>query len=238
MELGAEVLERAGTYESMSRWEKSELGRELRRLGLSYGEIMELIPVKKSTLATWCREIRLTEEQVASITTRTAQPVGQPRDTQRKRRLEVAELRRRAEESARLLLDDPGWIAGVVLYWAEGGKSRNDLKLANTDPNALRFFVSWIRRYLNPDARFSMQLHLHEGNHEPSARAYWRAETGLVNANFYKTFIKPKGTGHRKNHLPHGVCTVRMRECADAWQTTMRWVQLVSRQLGLTSRLR
>jgi len=47
MELEAEVLERVGTWKSLSRWEKSELGKDLRRQGLSYGEIMELIAVKK-----------------------------------------------------------------------------------------------------------------------------------------------------------------------------------------------
>ena len=46
MELETEVLERVRTYESASRWDRRELGRDLRRLGLSYGEIMELIPVK------------------------------------------------------------------------------------------------------------------------------------------------------------------------------------------------
>ena len=52
--------------------------------------------------------------------------------------------------------------------------------------------------YLEPNADFSMQLHLHEDNDEAAAISYWRDETGLPNANFYKTFIKPKGTGHRK----------------------------------------
>jgi len=44
---------RARIYEwdQLSRWERSELGKDLRRLGMSYGEIMNLIPVKKSTLA-------------------------------------------------------------------------------------------------------------------------------------------------------------------------------------------
>jgi hypothetical protein len=233
MELEASILERVRAYESLSRWEKSELGRNLRRLGLSYGEIMEMIPVKKSTLATWCRDISLTEEQIEAIKVRTAQPVGQPRDTQWRRRSEIEEIRSTAELRATDLADDLNWIAGVVLYWAEGGKSHNDLKLANTDPNALRLFIAWVRRYLDPNARFSLQLHLHEGNNEASAQRYWRAETGLDDANFYKTFIKPKGTGHRKNHLPHGVCTVKVRACSDAWQTTMRWVELVSDRLGL-----
>jgi hypothetical protein len=55
MTVGAAFQERVDSWDSLSRWERAELGRDLRRLGLSYGEIMELIPVKKSTLATWCR---------------------------------------------------------------------------------------------------------------------------------------------------------------------------------------
>jgi len=89
MELEAEVLERVGTWKSLSRWEKSELGKDLRRQGLSYGEIMDLIDVKKSTLATWCRKVKLTTEQIAAIKRRRAQEPGIPVDTQWKRRLEI-----------------------------------------------------------------------------------------------------------------------------------------------------
>jgi hypothetical protein len=52
MELGSEFRSRIEEWDGLSRWERSELGKDLRRLGLSYGEIMDLIPVKKSTLAT------------------------------------------------------------------------------------------------------------------------------------------------------------------------------------------
>jgi hypothetical protein len=62
MEVGSEFQARIAAWETMSRWERSELGKDLRRLGLSYGEIMDLIPVKKSTLATWCREVKLSED--------------------------------------------------------------------------------------------------------------------------------------------------------------------------------
>ena len=55
MELEAEILERAREWERLSRWERRELGRELRRMGLSYGEIIDLVPVKKSTLATFVK---------------------------------------------------------------------------------------------------------------------------------------------------------------------------------------
>jgi hypothetical protein len=107
MELEGKFLQRVGEWESMSRWERSELGRDLRRLGLSYGEIMELIPVKKSTLATWCREMKLTEEQIAAIKERRAPEPGIPRNTNRRRLEEIAQLRAIAREEAQTLIHDP-----------------------------------------------------------------------------------------------------------------------------------
>ncbi len=233
MELEAEVLERVGTWESLSRWEKSELGKDLRHLGLSYGEIMELIPVKKSTLATWCRDVRLTTDQIEAIRQRRAQEPGIPRDTNWRRREEIEQLRSIARELALELADDPFWIAGLVLYWAEGTKGRNRVSMANTDPRALRLFVSWLTTYIDPIAQFSLKLHLHEGNDDEEAKQYWRAETALVDANFHKTFIKPKGTGHRKNHLLQGICTVTLRRAADAWNIIMEWIDCVTEQFDL-----
>ncbi|MFQ5524037.1 MAG: hypothetical protein ACE5F5_10730 [Acidimicrobiia bacterium] len=81
MEVGKELRARIDTWDSLSRWERSELGRDLRRAGLSYGEIMDLIPVKKSTLATWCNSVRLTEEQIEAIKKRRAPKPGIPRAT-------------------------------------------------------------------------------------------------------------------------------------------------------------
>ena len=233
MELEAEVLERVGTWESLSRWEKSELGKDLRHLGLSYGEIMELIPVKKSTLATWCRDVRLTTDQIEAIRQRRAQEPGIPRDTNWRRREEIAQLRSIARELALELADDPFWIAGLVLYWAEGTKGRNRVSMANADPRALRLFIRWLRIYVDPGAKFTIHLHLHEGNDEEAAKRYWRSETGLDQANFIKTFIKPKGTGHRKNHLPHGICTVRMRKASDSWNIIMEWIDATAVLFGL-----
>ncbi|MFP3882044.1 MAG: hypothetical protein ACLFWH_06970 [Actinomycetota bacterium] len=233
MELEVAVLERVRAYESLSRWERSELGRELRAMGLSYGEIMELIPVKKSTLATWCRDVKLTPEQVQAIEERRAPEPGIPRNTNRKRKAEIAELRSIARAEVSRLSADPVWMAGLILYWAEGSKGCNSVSLANTDPRALRLFVRWVRTYIDPNARFSMHMHLHEGNDEKLAREYWRRETGLLSANFHKTFIKPKGTDHRKNTHENGVCAVRLRRPADAWNIIMEWIDATTVHLAL-----
>ena len=236
MEVGTEFRIRIDSWDMLSRWEQSELGKDLRRLGLSYGEIMELIPVKKSTLATWCREVRLSEEQHSAIRDRTGSREGEPRDTNRKRRVEIANIREQARQRVPTLIDDPMWVAGTILYWAEGAKTPGSLSMANADPRALRLFVAWVRAYLRNDARFSLHLHLHEGNDEPAARAHWMNETGLADANFHRTFIKPAGTGHRKNHLEHGVCTVKVRRPSDPWNTVMEWIDALSEQFEIDVR--
>jgi hypothetical protein len=161
MEVGAELRVRIDSWDALSRWERSELGKDLRRVGLSYGEVMDLIPVKKSTLATWCRDVKLSDEQYLAIRERTGSRQGIPVDTQWKRRLEIERIREEARVQVRELINEPMWVAGTILYWAEGAKTRNHLRLNNADPRALRLFIRWVREFLNPGARFSMQLHLH-----------------------------------------------------------------------------
>lgn len=229
------IRESIEAWDRLSRWEKSEVGRALRRLGLSYGEIQGLIDVKKSTLATWCRDIELTYEQVAAIRERTGSRAGIPVDTNWRRRLEIEKIRKQAQQEASLLLHDPLWTAGVILYWAEGAKTRNHLSMANSDPAALRLFVTWLHRFISPDLDFVLQLHLHHGNDESTARLFWQRVLSLPTAPFHKTFIKPPGTGHRKNHLLHGVCTVKVRAASDHWNRIMAWIDLAKEELDAFS---
>ena len=91
-----DLLETIERWVALSRWERAEVGRALRGLGWSYGEIRELIDVPKATLAGWCRDIRLTDDQVAAMKDRGESRRGVPRDTQRKRRVEIEHIRAEA----------------------------------------------------------------------------------------------------------------------------------------------
>jgi len=224
------LVGRAAEWDELHRWERSELGKTLRRLGLTYGEIQELIPVPKATLSYWCRNIKLTNSQVADIRERSSpgSRKGIPVDKQWRRRRSIEVIRREARRFAEDHINDAFFVAGVSLYWGEGSKTRSDLSLANADPRALRFFIDWVRAYHDTSADFVLKINLHADNDEPAARVYWSRSTGLCDATFYRTYIKPDGTGHRKNHLPHGVCQVRVRRCADHWHRTMEWVTVIA----------
>lgn len=218
------LLTGAQSWDDLSRDERAELGRAFRHLGWTYGEIMQVIPVPKGTLAYWCREIRLTEQQIEAIKARANGQKGVPRDTQHKRRAEVERIQRAARAEVPSLAGDPLWLAGTVMYWAEGAKTKSMLAVANADPRVLRLFIRWVRKHHEPQAAFVLSLHLHHGNNELEAQRYWARALPLEDPEFYKTFIKPPGTGHRKNRLQHGVCRVLMRRSADAWHRTMAWI--------------
>jgi hypothetical protein len=171
--------------------------------------------------------VKLTDEQVATLKVRRPPLPGIPRNTQRKRHREIEMIRAQATLEAMHLQDDPFWAMGVALYWAERCKTNRRLEMAHSEPEALRLFMSWIHRFLDPKATFGASLNLHFDNDEIRERRFWSAELGIELDRFTKTFIKPDGTGHRKNHLAHGVCRVSMRKSTNAWITTMAWVGFI-----------
>ena len=230
LELPEGIASRIGDWSRLSSWERAELGRDIRRRGWSYGEIMTVIPVPKSTLSNWCRGISLTSVQKQAIFERTGSRRGIPRDTQRKRRQEVNEIRAAAFGEVPHLITNPLWLAGTVMYWAEGNKTGRQLGLANSDPRALRLFVDWTRQHHDPAAEFVLKLNLHEGNDEKTAKSFWEAATGLSGVEFYRTYLKPEGTGHRKNHLANGVCLIRVRRSSNAWIRTLAWVDALAEE--------
>ncbi len=120
------LLAAAARWETLSRRRRAELGRALRRLGWTYSEIRELIPVPKGTLAGWCRDIALTDAQVDAIRDRTGSQRGIPRDTQWQRRAEVERIRSEARVYAEAHLHDPLFVAGTVLYWGEPATGRSE----------------------------------------------------------------------------------------------------------------
>ena len=223
-------------FRELDRTAQVRLVRELRRLGWSYTEIVEATGCPKGTVAYWCRDVILTPIQVADIRLRRPPGVltGQPVDTQRGRRAEVEEIRRRARQLAMERMSDPFFVAGVVMYWAEGAKTVRRLSISHSEPAALRLFVSWVGEYLQPSPRVALQLFLHADNDLGAATDWWSRSLGFDECYFTKPFIKPDGTGHRKNHLPNGVCRAQIARSTDSWYRTTEFIDVVRASFGST----
>jgi hypothetical protein len=227
----ADLVSRVASWNSLTGDERGTLARSLRACGLSYSEIRSYLPIPKSTLSGWVSDVDLSGGLRDAIESRRLGKDNH-RDTQWRRRLEIEDIRREAVEYARHRLDDSFFVAGVCLYWGEGAKTRNHCSLNSSDPALLRLFVGWVRKHLNPDAELVLSLHPHEGNDDLRAQAYWADVLNLDNAEFTKTYVKQPGTGHRKNHLAHGLCRVRVRRSADHWNRVTEWIEVVANELN------
>jgi hypothetical protein len=111
---------------------------------------------------------------------------------------EIQEIRAAASGEVSHLVTDPLWVAGTTLYWADGAMTSNRLSLANSDPRTSRLYITWARAFVASDAAFVLKLNLHFDNSDPDARTYWTEQLSMPDAYFYKTFVKPEGTGHRR----------------------------------------
>lgn len=225
-----EVLRaRAAAWSFMKAWERRELAHSLRRTGLSYREMSEIIPVGKGTLSIWCRDVPLTEEQLAELGRRARRGCpGHHRGAQanrRKREMQVAAIRQGALAEVHRLATSPLWIAGVMLYWAEGSKTKH-VCMTNSDPNMVALTMRWFRESLDlADDRFRARMHLHTGQDEVETRQHWARVTGLDETVFGKTHWKKEGTGHRKNVLYRGTLQIVVTRSGDLLHRLKAWTE-------------
>lgn len=105
-----------------------------------------------------------------------------------------------------------------MLYWAEGSKTRNAAQMSNSDPDVLRFFAAFLRRYFDvPDAKFRVACNLFADHLERQREVeqFWldvlevpRSCLTKSIVNVYSRHSKRK----RLNMLPYGTC--RLTVCS------------------------
>lgn len=124
-------------------------------------EIARAVGCTLSSVSHWTRDISLTPEQCAALRSRNPAINGQlvaAANASRARARRVAfqeEGRRLAHRGDRL------HVAGCMLYWAEGSKSRNSVQFVNSDPEMVRYFVTFLRAHFAvPDEKLRLDCNL------------------------------------------------------------------------------
>jgi transcriptional regulator with XRE-family HTH domain len=187
--------------------------RELRYKGLSVIEISERMRIARSTIAEWVRDIELTEGQIDDLREKAHRFPAQ---------LKGANVNRERARAKRVLWQEQGRAKarehrflhghGCMLYWAEGGKQRNEITFVNSDPNMMLIFIKFLRQeLLVPDDRMRIHLHCHATDIDEIARIqlYWLDILQLPRSALKNTNIK---IGSEKSHhiLINGVCGLRV----------------------------
>jgi hypothetical protein len=184
--------------------------RELRRKeGRSVREIADLVGVSRATVSLWVRDIELTAEQHAALLARNPAYNGQRVGAQAKI-AKYRALRHGYQQKGRALArrGDPIFAAGCMLYWAEGTKARNQLRLSNSDPELVRFFVNFLRTYFDvSDENLRITCHLFADHlqRQREVEGFWLKTLRLPESclcqsivNVYSRYSKRK----RDEHAP------------------------------------
>lgn len=203
--------------------------RYFRKQGLSYNEILKRVPVAKSTISLWCREIKLTQKQKQRIKNmherarRKAVKKG-GKIIAEKRKKEIREIKSLAKKEIKKLTKYQIKIIGAIIYWAEGDKT-SGVGISNSDPELIKFMIYWLKTIFKISRyRLKAYLNIHADQDEEKARKYWSRITKIPLIRFGKTYIKPQGTGHRKNILQNGVLKIKYSN-EDLRHRILTWIE-------------
>lgn len=210
----------------MARQSERERALRLRKKGMSYSQIRGVFNVSKSTLSLWLHNHPLSDKRLRELRDWSKIRIERFRITMQKKkddRLRVAYERQR--KTLLPITQKELYVAGLMLYWGEGAKSKNsEVAISNSNPAILRFFLFWLQQCLSvPRENVRISLHLYKDMDMERELSFWSTTLGIPRRQFYKPYIKTSTTKRVlfKGGFGHGTCNVRVNSVALNNQTLM-----------------
>ncbi len=207
---------------------------QLRKRGLSYGEIKKETNVAKSTLSFWLKSISLKAEPRRRLYTKQIQILARGSQSQKERRLrEVEQIIKNAEKEIKIPISLEAYrLIGASLYWAEGSKGKL-CNITNSDPHLILFMVRWIEKILKiPAKNLKARLNIYQQQNELKIKKFWSDLTGIPVENFGKSYIKPISKGYRKNNLYYGTMRIEILKSVNVKYRIFGWIKAVMKNTG------
>lgn len=209
----------------------------LRKQGLSYSEILEQIPVAKSTLSLWLRDVGLAKQQAQRLTERKRVAGLRGGQARKDARIKIT------EEIISAAVKDIGSISqrelfliGVALYWAEGSKEKehrvgSGVKFSNSDPNMIRLFLRWLTDICEvnkADIYFDLTIHENHTHRVSDVIKIWARHTGyppedFTHVYFKKNNVMTKRTNTRDAYI--GQLQIRVRKSSPLLRKVAGWTE-------------
>jgi hypothetical protein len=191
---------------------------ELRKGGQTYGEIREIlkIPIPKSTLSHWCKNIKLSKSQKIRVKQKISKNAAKGRkaalETNKKKRVAyLKEVKKRISHlSTKIDNKDTAKIALAMLYLGEGNKDGNGLTFGNSNPIIIKIYLNLLRHCYNIDEnKFRCTVQCRADQNTKKLELFWSKITAVPLKKFYKTRIDPRTIGKPSKKLDYkGVCRI------------------------------
>lgn len=180
----------------------------LRKRGLSIKEIQRQLKVSRSSVSLWVREIKLTQKQIKKLYFNKKKGklkgsyIAAMNKIKTREELIKKLIREGRKEIGRLSKRDR-FIAGIAMYYGEGGKTDGDVSFANSDPRLIRFMIGWFREFCDiSNKKFRGNLYIHDNLNEGRAKKFWSDLTKIPCSQFTKTYVV-KNNPYRLRKVKH-----------------------------------
>lgn len=219
----------------MAKFKEKNKAQELRKKGKSIKEIAKQLHVSKSTVSVWCQAIQLTKKQIFELNQKMLRGgyIGRLKGAaiQRKRYLQkVNNLTQEGKILIHKLSTYELLVAGAALYWGEGNKKDRIVGFSNSDPEVIKFIMSWFRKaWRLSEDRFYLRVGINKihKKRDDEVKRYWSKVANIPLKQFRKTtFIKAKNKKIYKNFYTHfGTLTIRITKSSELQYKTLGLIE-------------
>ncbi|MEY4602594.1 MAG: hypothetical protein RL292_535 [Candidatus Parcubacteria bacterium] len=216
---------------------------ELRKEGKVYSEILKEVPVAKSTLSLWLRDVGLAKAQKQRLTQKKLDASKRGGQAKHEQRVKLQQdIFAQAHKDITHISKRELWLIGIALYWAEGSKEKehnvgSPLQIGNSDPRMIKVFLKWlleIMKVTRDQIVFRIYIHENSKNDVNMVKRYWSEVTGFplekfINFHFKKHKIKT----NRKNigREYYGGLRIDVKTSSTLLRKVTGWTEAIVKQL-------
>ena len=208
----------------------------LRRKGFSYSDILKKVPVAKSTLSLWLREVGLSKVQKQRLTQKKLEAALRGAMARKNDRIfRQKQIMQAALSEVGELSNRERWLVGAALYWAEGSKEKeyrpgSSVLFSNSDPAMVSFFLRWLFEVCRvPRSSIIFEIYIHESNAQRLVEVtrYWSKITGFPTSVFSRIYFKKHNvkTNRKKiDGLYYGQLRIKVSASSDLLRRIEGWI--------------
>lgn len=208
----------------------------MRKKGVTYSGILEQVPVAKSTLALWFKDVKLSQPQTQRITKKRLEAGLRGGLTKKNQRIERAEnIISKAEAEIGQISKRELWLIGTTLYWAEGAKEKEwapgiGLSFINMDPYMVQVFLKWLKQCCvgSEDISFSLYVHKNHQSRIMEIKKYWSKITKFPISRFGHVYWKKNNINtKRRNNGPSyfGIIKIKVNRSSGLLRQVFGWTK-------------
>lgn len=212
---------------------EKEKATALRKQGYTYNEILKLVPVAKSSLSLWLKDLPLTKNEKQALKHRKDKQI----DAGRIKVAGILRTRRLEREKEQLALakelfgahtEKPLFFIGIALYWAEGGKRTDQWQFTNSDAQMQRVMIRWLTECIGIDIEdIRFRLYVHKSYLSEDCEAWWAKQLHVPRKNFLRTVVKPGVAKVKKRPGYKGCLRIEVRRSKGLLNQMRFWQKML-----------